>query len=106
MFTSTFPSDWKKAKVTPVYKAGDKSDVGNYRPISVLPILSKILERTVHDQLYKYLTCNNVLNQCQSGFRSKYSTNTALLDVTDYILQNANEGKVTASICFGSKENF
>ena len=41
--------------VTPVYKAGDKSDVNNYRPISVLPILSKILERTVHDQLYKYL---------------------------------------------------
>ena len=106
MFTSTFPSDWKKAKVTPVYNSGDKSDVGNYRPISVLPILSKILERTVHDQLYKYLTCNNVLNQCQSGFRSKYSTNTALLDVTDYILQNANEGKVTASIFLDLKKAF
>ena len=69
MFTSTFPSEWKKAKVTPIYKDGDKSDVSNYRPISVLPILSKILERAVHDQMYNYLTRNNILNQCQSGFQ-------------------------------------
>ena len=56
LFTSHFPSKWKVAKVTPIYKDGDKSDVSNYRPISVLPILSKILERVVHDQLYDYLT--------------------------------------------------
>ena len=87
MFTSTFPSEWKKAKVTPIYKDGDKSDVSNCRPISVLPILSKILERAVHDQLYNYLTCNNIINQCQSGFRRNHSTNTALLDVTDHILK-------------------
>ena len=49
---STFPDEWKKAKVTPIFKSGDKTDVGNYRPISVLPIISKIIERAVHKQLY------------------------------------------------------
>ena len=106
MFTSTFPSEWKKAKVTPIYEDGDKSDVSNCRPISVLPILSKILERAVHDQLYNYLTCNNIINQCQSGFRRNHSTNTALLDVTDHILKNANDGKVTASIFLDLKKAF
>ena len=68
--------------------------------------MSKILERAVHDQLYKYLTSHNILSQCQSGFRSKHSTNTALLDVTDYILLNANDGKVTASIFLDLKKAF
>ena len=54
MKTSIFPDDWKKAKVTPIFKAGDRSEVGNYRPISILPIVSKIMERAVHDQLYVY----------------------------------------------------
>ena len=48
MLTSTFPSDWKKAEITPVHKAGDKSEVSNNSPIS------KIFERSVHYQLYKY----------------------------------------------------
>ena len=51
---SLFPDEWKKAKVTPIFKAGDKTDVGNYRPISVLPIISKITERAIDDQLYVY----------------------------------------------------
>jgi hypothetical protein len=99
MFTSVFPSKWKVAKVTPIYKDGDKSDVSNYRPISVLPILSKILERAVHDQLYNYLTCNNILNSCQSGFRRNHSKNTTLINVTDYVLSNMNNGKVTGDWC-------
>ena len=55
MKTSIFPDDWKKAKVTPIFKSGDRSDVGNYRPISILPIVSKIIERAVHNQLYAYI---------------------------------------------------
>ena len=50
--TSTFPSAWKQAKVTPIFKDRDKSDVNNYRPISELPVISKIIERSVHNQLY------------------------------------------------------
>ena len=106
LFTSHFPSKWKVAKVSPIYKDGDKSDVSNYRSISVLPILSKILERVVHDQLYDYLTSNNILHPCQSGFRSNHSTNTTLIDVTDHILSNMNEGKVTGTIFLDLKEAF
>ena len=62
LLTSIFPSDWKQAKVTPIFKDGDKFDVGNYRPISVLSIIFKILERAVHDQLYSFLTTNSILH--------------------------------------------
>ena len=106
LFTSKFPSRWKVAKVTPIYKDGDKSDVNNYRPISVLPILSKILERAVHDQLYNYLSCNNILNPCQSGFRTNHSTNTTLIDVSDHILNNMNNGKVTGAIFLDLRKAF
>ena len=88
MNNSKFPDDWKKAKITPIFKSGDKSNVGNYRPISVLPVISKIIERTVHNQLYTYLFSRNILSYSQSGFRSNHSTTTTLLEVQDYILNN------------------
>ncbi len=53
--TSNVPSAWKAAKVTPVYKAGDREDTNNYRPISVLTVVSKIVERYVHGLLYDFL---------------------------------------------------
>lgn len=81
--TGIFPSQWKYAKVFPLFKANDRTDRLNYRPISVLPMLSKICERIVYDQLYTYLSKNNILNKYQSGFRSLHSTVTALLDATN-----------------------
>ncbi len=101
--TSVFPSDWKQAKVTPIFKDGDRSDVSNYRPISVLSIVSKILERAVHNQLYTYLTNNycNILN-----VRSNYFTATTLLDVSDYILNNMYNGKVTVAVFLDLKKAF
>lgn len=104
--TSTFPHEWKQAKVTPIFKDGDRSDVSNYRPISVLSTVSKIIERAVHDQLYSYLTENNILHPSQSGFRSGHSTNTALLDVSDFILNNMNSGKATAALFLDLKKAF
>ena len=53
---STFPSIWKCGKVTALYKGGDRTDCNNYRPITVLPTFSKILERAVHQQLYEFLS--------------------------------------------------
>ena len=70
----SLPADWKHATVTPVHKAGSKSDPSNFRPISVLPIFSKILERAVHRMVYSYLQEHRLLSPLQSGFRPLHST--------------------------------
>ena len=73
-----FPKQWKNAVVTPLYKGGDKEDLSNYRPISVLPILSKIYERHILKHLSAYLENHNLISSSQSGFRKNHSCNTAV----------------------------
>ena len=65
---SSFPDEWKIARVVPLYKNGQRSIPGNYRPISVLPAISKIMERIFHDQLYNYLTKFDLFSDTQFGF--------------------------------------
>ena len=79
----TFPHEWKIARVIPLFKNGKRSLPGNYRPISVLPAISKVMERILYNQLYEYLTANNVLSEHQFGFRKFHSTASALLDCTN-----------------------
>ena len=79
--TGLFPSQWKMAKVFPLYKKDDRTDA--HRPISVLPAISKICERVVYDQLYRYLNSNGLLTRNQSGFSSLHSAVTALLHLTN-----------------------
>ena len=69
-----FPKLWKCSKITALFKSGDRTNVSNYRPISILPTLSKILEKAVHSQLYQYLVTNNLLTRKQFGFRKGFST--------------------------------
>ncbi len=83
--TAIFPESRKHALVVPVLKNGDAADVRNYRPISLLPILSKVLEEIVSTQLVNYLEANNHLSKTQHGIRPKLSTATALTVVTDEI---------------------
>ena len=64
-----FPDDWKLANVHPVFKSGDSRLLTNYRPISVLSILTKVFESLVHQQVYSYFSSNNLLSPAQSGFR-------------------------------------
>ena len=66
--TSTFPVSWKIARVTPIYEEGEKSERSNYRPISVLPVLSRLFEKLIYDQLYQYLERGGLLISDQSGF--------------------------------------
>ena len=68
------PDSVKISKITPSYKAGDTTDLRNYRPISVLPCFSKILERIMYNRLYKYLQENNILYRKQFGFQAGHST--------------------------------
>ena len=77
--TGIFPDEWKIARVTPIFKSGISSELSNYRPISIIPIIAEVFENIVYDQLYKFLNDNNLLSNCQSGFRSLHSTLTALI---------------------------
>ena len=83
MTLSCFPDEWKTAKVVPLYKNGQRNIPGNYRPISVLPMISKIMERILYNQLYSYLTKFELLSDSQYGFRKFHSTASALLDCTN-----------------------
>ena len=76
--TKTFPTSWKVAKVSPLYKNNSKDDPNKYRPISVVPILSQLLERHVADHLFEFLTSHDLLATRQSGFWWKHSCETAL----------------------------
>ena len=92
--TGSFPAGWKSEKVTPVYKSGNTSLPENYRPISVLPIMSKILAKAVHHGLKDFLENENLLTKCQHGFRKKHSTKTASILFSDTIRKEMDNGKL------------
>ena len=93
--TGKYPTLWKHPLISPIHKSGDFEEVGNFRPIALLPILSKILEKVVSMQLMDHLEQNELLSTSQHGFRSKLSTETALLKVTDAIYDNIDKNLIT-----------
>ena len=79
----SFPSEWKIAKVIPLHKSGSRNLLNNYRPISILPAISKVSEKILYKQLFNYLSANNLISKCQFGFRLLHSTTDALLHSTN-----------------------
>ena len=96
--TGSVPSHLKVAKVIPIYKSGDKRDIHNYRPISILPCFSKILERLVYNRLSNFLSTFNLLFDQQFGFRSKHSTDMALAQLVDKITDAACNKNYTGRV--------
>ena len=92
LLQGTFPYDWKISKVTPIYKKGPKHDMNNYRPISVISTIAKVMEKIAHNQLYLYLQNENILSPFRHGFRQGHSTVTALLEITDRLYHNIDIG--------------
>jgi hypothetical protein len=90
LISSHFPSEWKVAKLLPLFKKGPRNLGENYKPISILPSISKLMERIMHDQLYEYLNENSLLSDHQFGFRKFHSTASALLDCTNSWYMNMN----------------
>ena len=104
--SGVFPTEWKSTKVIPLFKQGERSDLNNYRPISIIPVVAKVFERIVYNQFYEYLTVNNLISCNQSGFRSLHSTATALLEATDNWAFNIDKGNVNAVIFLDLKKAF
>ena len=105
--TGVFPNDWKNAGVSPLYKnSGERNDPSNYRPFSVIPVVAKIFERIIYDQLYVYLTKYNLLSKYQSGFRSLHSTVTTLLGATDSWALNIDRGFINAIVFLDLNKTF
>ena len=82
----------KLAKIIPLFKKGDKNDISNYRPIAIIPIFAKLLEKIVHQRLYSFLQLHNILINEQFGFRTNYSTSLAVFHLSQHILKQIEIG--------------
>ena len=94
------PKELKLAKVTPIFKSGDPKVIYNYRPISLLSIFDKLLERLVCNRLTDFLNHNNILYNYQFGFRKKHSTSLALIDTIDKIYEYLDKKENVIGIYF------
>ena len=90
--------------ITPLFKQGSSSDMNNYRPISVISVVAKVFERITYDQVYAYLSENNIISKSQSGFRSIHSTATALLVATDSWAFYIDRGNVSGVVFLDLKK--
>lgn len=96
--TGIFPNKLKIAKVIPVYKKDDETCIENYRPISILPAISKIIEKVIYLQIHKHFLDNNLYFSSQYGFRESHSTELAILEVVDRITYDMDKGKTPINI--------
>ena len=100
------PDDLKSVRVVPLFKNNDKTEVANYRPVSILTIISKVFERVVYDQVESYLDQKKLLYKFQSGFRSRYSTNTCLTHLTDFIKFQMDQGHFVGMVLLDLQKAF
>jgi hypothetical protein len=96
--TGIFPNKLKIAKVIPLYKKGDDSIFDIYRPISILPSISKVFERTMFNQLHEYFYKNKLYYSSQYGFREKHSTELAALELVDRITNEMDNNAIPINI--------
>ena len=104
--TGKFPDSCKLAVVTPIFKGGDVNDPNDYRPISILPLVSKCIEHCVNEQLTEYFENNKLLTNHQYGFRKNYSTPYLTLEMFDKIFDNKSKGNTPAIIFLDIKKAF
>ena len=107
--TGIFPNAWKLAKITPLYKGVQKKQINNLRPISLLPLPGKLIEKIVHSRITSYLDTNNVvniLNANQNGFRANHSTEDTVAEFTDDISFNINKNKCTLATFIDFRKAF
>ena len=96
--TGIFPDSFKTSKIVPLFKNGDHGLLTNYRPISLLPTISKVFERVIYDQMYLYFNNNNLLADEQFGFRKNHSTEYATIKLVDHISNEMESGKTPVTL--------
>ncbi|XP_077983288.1 uncharacterized protein LOC144438132 [Glandiceps talaboti] len=96
--TGCFPDSLKIAKVIPLFKKGDPEETGNYRPISILPIISKVFEKIMCKRVVNFVEKHDLLFQHQYGFREKYSCKLSLISLVQHLLDELDKGKSTTGI--------
>ena len=101
-----FPKELKIAKIIPIYKSNDKQLITNYRPISVLPVFSKLFERVLHNRLLSFVDCKNIIYDNQFGFRRNHGTNSALIILTDKIIQSLSKGDYVVGLFLDFQKAF
>jgi exonuclease III len=104
--TNKFPNTLKIAKIIPIFKDGDKREANNYRPIAVLPILSKIFETIINNRIIEYLTKSNIIHKNQFGFRKGSSTAAATINLIIDIVNGLENKKKTAGLFIDLKKAF
>ena len=100
------PSAWKMAEITPIPKEGNHEQANNNRPISLLPMLSKVCEKVVLNQVVSYLNINKRLSTEQSGNKKYHSTETSLIETTDTFLHAIDKKEVTAVVLLDMSKAF
>ena len=100
------PSDWKVARIIPLLKKGCARDMDNYRPISILSSVSKLLERTIHSQMVHYLQEHKLLSPYKCGFRKGYSTEFAPLSFADTVRRNIDLRQLTGAVFVDLRKAF
>ena len=100
-----FPENLKIANVSPIYKKDEEFLLTNYRPVSVLPCFSKLLERIMYNRLFKYLSENSILYEKQFGFQTSHNTEHAILLLVNQLYQSFDESKFTQSKVFDTVDH-
>lgn len=101
-----FPDALKVARVVPIFKNGSKSDPGNYRPVSILPIISKIFEIAIKNRLLDFMMLNSIIHENQYGFQKNSNTTAACLNLIENIYKNIENKKKAASLFIDVRKAF
>ena len=103
---STFPDKCKIAKLTPLFEKGSKAEPKSYRPISLLHLISKLIEKAIHIQTQEYLDKNGLIYKFQSGSRKIFSTDSCLVQLTDCIIKGMDKGQHMGKILIDLQKAF
>ena len=100
------PIGWNVRSITPLFMDGDKTQASSYRPVAILPAISKVIERIVHNQVTAYFNEHNILLEAQFGFRKNHSTTTCTLSLLNEIYKNIDGGHLTGVVFLDLKKAF